>query len=233
MALLQKIDYFGLSSSGFAVESTSENKAVGYTAEARSNDGFLIAVDVGGERIAPTVNYIVTDTATLSQIKMGKVNTINGKQIALNSVQITTGAGENIKMTASGQQIEDGGTAHCTATLSGITLSNPFHANTFGLFTVSGGQLTNSSLNVEGTMATAEVDGVIKASDLVGAQIKVSGTIVGVGSNGAISTPTITISQPSGNVLSGVMTQPLTQENPNGDYPQYSFEITYPMKADI
>ena len=103
MALLSKIDYFGLSASGFEVESTSENKSVGYTAEARSNDGFLVAIDAGGERIAPTVNYIATDDAALNNIVMGSVKTINGKTIALNSLQITTGAGENMKMTANGQ----------------------------------------------------------------------------------------------------------------------------------
>lgn len=233
MALLQKTDYFGLSSNGFEVESTSENRAVGYTAEARSNDGFLVAIDAGGERISPTVNYIATDNAALNTVVIGSVKTINGKKIALNSLNITTGAGENMRMTASGQQIEDNGTAHCTFTLSGVTLDEPFHANTFGLFSVTNGQLTNSTLAIDGTMATAEVDGVIKASDLVDCQIKCSGTIVGVSDSGVISTPTVSINVPSGNVLSGVMTQPLTQENPNGDFPQYSFEITWGCKADV
>lgn len=87
-------------------------------------------------------------------------------------------------------------------------------------------------MNVEGNIATAPVDGVIKASDLVGAQLRVSGTIVGVNDSGVIATPTVTISQPSGNVLSGHFTTPLTQENPNGDFPTYTFEIMYGMKAD-
>lgn len=232
MALLTKTDYFGLASNGFIVESTSENRSVGYTAEARSNDGFLVAIDAGGERISPTVNYIATDSASVGSIVMGSVNTVDGKAIALNSITITTGAGENAKMTASGQQIEDGGSAHCTATLNGITLDEPFHASTFGLFTVSNGQLTNSTLTIEGTTATAETDGVIRASDLVGASIKVSGTIVGVSDAGAIAKPTITLNAPSGNVLDGVLTQPLSEENPNGDFPQYSFEATWGMTAD-
>lgn len=87
-------------------------------------------------------------------------------------------------------------------------------------------------MTVEGNIATAPVDGVIKASDLVGAQIRVGGTVVGVNDSGAIATPTVTISQPSGNVLSGHFTTPLTQENPNGDFPTYTFEIMYGMKAD-
>lgn len=232
MALLNKIDYWGLSASGFEVESTSENKAVGFTAEARGENGFLVALEVGGERIAPTVNYIATNDVDIASVKLGEVKTIGGKQLALGSLTITTGAGEPVRATATGSQIEDGGEEHCTATLSGIALSPLFHAQTFGLFSYTNGQLTNSTLNVEGTVATAEKDGVIVASDLVGASIRVSGTLIGVTDAGAIATPTLSVGTPSGNVLSGVITQPLTLDNPNGDYPSYNFEITFGLKAD-
>lgn len=109
------------------------------------------------------------------------------------------------------------------------------------MFTVANGQLTDSTLTIEGNIGTADVDGVIKASDLVGAAIRVSGTIVAVNDAGAITSPDgtgnlkleVTISTPSGNVLAGVMTQPLTQTNPNGDFPTYEFEITFGLKADV
>lgn len=233
MALLTKTDYYGLAtSSGFEVESTSEGKTMGFQAEARGPDGFLVAIETGAERQAPTVNYVATSSVNISSVVMGSVKTVDGHQVALGSVTITTAAGEPVRMTATGSEIEAGGTAHCTATLSGISLSSLFHAQNFGLFTVTGGQLTNSTLTVEGNIGTAECDGVIKASDLVGASIRVSGTIVGVSDAGAISTPTVTLSTPSGNVLAGVMTQPLTQENPNGDFPTYSFEATWGLKAN-
>lgn len=102
MSLLAKTDYYGLSSAGFEVESTSENKSVGFQAEARGADGFLVAVEVGEETLAPTVNYVVTSNASTGDIVIGSVNTINGKKIALGSVTITTAAGEPVKMTASG-----------------------------------------------------------------------------------------------------------------------------------
>ena len=236
MALLTKVDYYGLAGSGFVVESTSEGKAVGFQAEARGPDGFLVAIETGGEIQAPTVNYVATSNATISSIVMGSVHTIgtspNQHKVALGGLTITTAAGEPVKMTATGSEIEANGSAHCTATLSGISLSSLFHAQDFGLFTVSDGQLTNSTLTIEGNVATTLVDGVIKASDLVGASIKVSGTIVGVTDAGAIATPTVTLNAPSGNVLTGVMTQPLTQENPNGDFPSYTFEATWGLKAD-
>jgi predicted transcriptional regulator len=135
-------------------------------------------------------------------------------------------------MTASGSQIEDGGTAHCTCTLGSISVEGLYHAQDFGLFTVSNGQLTQSTLTINGNIATTTVDGVIKSSDLVGGSITVTGTILGVTDAGAIATPTVTLSTPSGNVLEGVMTQPLSETNPNGDFPSYSFTAEWPLKAD-
>lgn len=210
MSLLAKTDYYGLTAYGFEAESTSENRSAGYTAEARGEDGFLVTMDVGDDVLAPTVNYVATTDVSISNVKLGSVQTIDGKAIALANITITTAAGEPVRASASGSQIEDGGSAHCTATLTGISLDSLFHAQDFGLFTYANGQLTNSTLTIEGNIGTAPIDGVIKASDLVGASLKVSGTIVGVTDAGVIATPTVTIKAPTGNVLSGVMTQPLT-----------------------
>lgn len=230
--LKTKTNYFpSLTTAGWEVQSTSENREVG-SAEAQGDNGFVVAISTFGEKIKPTCDYIATSTASLSNIVVGSVTTIDSKPIALGSISIKTTAGQAPTMTASGSQIEDNGIAHCTCTLSGLTISPLFHAQDFGLFTVSDGQLTDSTLNIDGEIATAEVDGVIKSSDLVGGRITCSGTIVGVNNSGAISTPSITISQPSGSVLSGVITQPLSENNPNGDYPTYSFTITWPLKAD-
>lgn len=49
MALKTKVDYYGLSSSGWEVSDTSENRAAGYIAEAQGPDGFLVAVDTNGD----------------------------------------------------------------------------------------------------------------------------------------------------------------------------------------
>ena len=87
-----------------------------------------------------------------------------------------------------------------------MTVDSLYHAQDFGLFTVSNGQLTQSTLTINGDIATTLVDGVIKSSDLVGGSIEVTGTVIGVTDAGVISTPTITLDTPSGNVLSGVMT---------------------------
>lgn len=232
MALKSKVDYFGLASAGFSVSDTAENRQPGYVAEARGPDNFLVAVDSGEETVAPSVDYVVTGTASLASVVLGSVTTILTKPVALGGITITTQAGQPPKMTATGKEIESGGSAHCTATLEGISLSPLYHAQDFGLFTVSNGQLQQSTLEVSGDIATASVDGVVKSSDLVGAAITVSGTIVGVDDSGAIKTPTVTLKTPGGNVLAGVLTQPLTETNPNGDYPTYTFTVQFGLKAD-
>lgn len=102
MALKTKTDYYGLSASGWEVSDTSENRAVGYVAEAQGPDGFLVAVDAGGEIVAPEVNYIATSSATLTSVVLGSVKTILGKQVALGGITITTSAGSAPTMTATG-----------------------------------------------------------------------------------------------------------------------------------
>lgn len=232
MSLKSKVNYFPtLSAAGWEVQSTNENREIG-SAEAQGDNGFTVAITTFGEKIKPTCDYIATSTANIDNVVIGSVTTVDSKQIALGSISIKTAAGQAPTMTASGSQIEDGGTAHCTTTLSGITVSPLFHAQDFGLFSVSNGQLTDSTLNIDGEIATAEVDGVIKSSDLVGGKVTVTGTVIGVNDSGAISTPTLSINTPSGSVLSGVVTQPLSETNPNGDYPSYSFTITWPLVAD-
>lgn len=228
MALKGKVDYFGISTTGLEVASTSENRSQD-SAEATGADGFVVAnTTVGDEAIAPQCDYVVTGDVTLSGVKLGSVKTVDGKTIALASITIATRAGEAPTVQAKGQQIEAGGTARCTVTLSDISISALFHAQDFGLFTISGGQLQDSTLTIEGTIATAKVDGVIKASDLTGGKMSISGTVVGVSDAGAISTPTLAIT-PGKN---GIVTQPLTETNPNGDYPSYTFTAEFPLAAD-
>ena len=64
MSLKTKVDYFGLATAGFEVSSTSENRSIG-SAEAQGDDGFIVAVESFGEKLAPQCEYVVTDSATL------------------------------------------------------------------------------------------------------------------------------------------------------------------------
>ena len=82
MALKTKTDYFGLASAGWEVTDTSENRSVGYTAEAQGPDGFLVAIDVGGNNVAPQVDYIATANATLAGVVLS-LTTLNKLIIGL------------------------------------------------------------------------------------------------------------------------------------------------------
>ena len=232
--LLPKVDYFNLSSAGWEAESTSENKSVGYLATAQGPDGFPVAIDAGGEIQEPEVNYIATKDAVLSNIVLGDVKTINGKQYMLGSITINTNAGQYPTMTARGKQIENNGTAGCRCRLDNeISVSHLYHAQNFGMFEVTNGQLNSSTLTINSDVGTAMIDGVIKSSDLVGGSITVTGNVIGVNNYGEISQPSVSITlEESQSILSSCITQPLTQTNPNGDYPTYSFEIQYALKAN-
>ena len=53
MSLKTKTDFYQLSANGWEVSDTSANRAIGYTAEAQGPDGFVVAIDAGGEIVAP------------------------------------------------------------------------------------------------------------------------------------------------------------------------------------
>lgn len=70
----------------------------------------------------------------------------------------------------------------------------------------------------------------VKSSDLVGGKLTVNATVVGVSEFGSISVPDITINSYGGK--RGVITQPLSETNPNGDFPTYSFTAEWALEAD-
>lgn len=232
MALLSKIDYFGLSSDGWEVESTSENKSAGYVATAQKNDGFVCAIDAGPTIQDPEVNYICTKDADLSGITLGKVITYGGKKYMLGSITINTNAGQYPTMTASGKEVEANAVGGCKCQIDYLSVSHLYHAQTFDMFELTGGQLNSSTLTINSDVGTAVIDGVVKSSDLVGGSMVITGTVVGVDNAGEIATPTINVlTSSSPAILSGCITKPLSQTNPNGDFPTYDFEITYSLQA--
>lgn len=107
-----------------------------------------------------------------------------------------------------------------------VSISPLHHAQTFGAFTYSGtgAHLTQSTFAAECTVSTADKDGVPLAHDIVGGRVTVNGTIQV--SNSSYGTPTITPSNGWG------LTQPLTETNPDGDFPTYTFGLTNYLSAN-
>lgn len=230
MALKTKVDPFGLNITGLECVSTEENVSAS-TAEATGEDGFVVATEVFGARKAPSAEYIITaNTVNLSGIVFGEKSS---EHIVKSNLSVTTGAGNAPNVSISGQEVESttGLTKACKCTLPSITISGLHHAQDFGIFTVAGtgAHLTQSTLTISSNITTAEADGVIKASDLTGGKITVTGTIQV--SSPTYAAPTVTLKQVGGKA--GVMTSPLSCSNPNGNFPTWTFTAEYPLAADV
>ena len=179
-----------------------------------------------GERTAPACSYIIKGrTVQLSSIVLGKVNEIDGHSFCVSEIAIQTGAGQVPTMSINGQQIEDNATEACTTTASGTTVTGLHHAQTFGAFTISGqgAHLTQSSWSAACTINTAEKDGVMIAHDITDGRMTVTGTIQV--SNASYPTPVLSAAD------GWKTTSPLSETNPNGDYPTYSFTLTKYLTA--
>ena len=107
-----------------------------------------------------------------------------------------------------------------------VTISPLHHAQNFGAFTIagSGAHLTQSTFAAECTVSTADKDGVPLAHDIVGGKVTVTGTIQV--SNSSYGVPTVTPSN------GWDMTSPLTETNPDGDFPTYTFGLTNYLGAN-
>ena len=94
------------------------------------------------------------------------------------------------------------------------------HAQNFGAFTISGqgAHLTSSTLTIGGQVSTADKDGKVIASDLTDGRMTISGTIQV--SDQTYGIPTLSLTD------GWAITSPLTETNPNSEFPTYSFGLT-------
>jgi hypothetical protein len=227
MSFKSKQDYYGLSAkaANLVLTSTTENRSAS-VAEAKGENGFTVATQMYGEKSAPSCEYAVKGDVALSDVKIGTVTTIDSRSFVLASLSVSTSAGAAPTVSASGQQVEDGATAACTCTLPAISVEGLHHAQNFGAFAISGAgaHLTQSSLTVTGTVSTAEKDGETIAHDVTDVRLEVSGTIQV--SDSTYAAPAVTLSD------GWVLTAPLSETNPDGDFPTYTFTATKFLAAD-
>lgn len=225
MGLKTKVDTFNLAGNGLTVSDTTQGASIS-SAEARGEDGFVVAIENFGERDNPSCNYVCTGAATLSGIVLGSRDSTSG--CVLSSLTINTSAGSAPTVSASGMEVPSAAvlTGGCTVTLPSISLSPLHHAQMLGGITFSGtgAHCTQCSMSISCDVSTAEIDGEIAAYDLTGGKMSVSATIQV--SDAAYGEPTITL--PSG----WKFTSPLSETNPNGDFPTYSFTAESPLAAD-
>ena len=224
MAFKAKQDYYDLCSkaAGLTLVSTTENKTES-VAEAQGEDGFVVATLTYGTRSAPACEYIVTETTTLTGVTLGDVHAVSDDNFCLGEITITTAAGSVPTLAASGSQVESGTVlGGCTCAMPQVTVSRLHHAQTFGAFDLSGESgvhLTQCTFTAQCNVSTADKDGVPLAHDIVDGRCTVTGTV---------QCSTSPYARPTIHPHTGWdITSPLTETNPDSDFPTYTFTLTH------
>lgn len=192
MSFAAKIDYVGLARTGLVLRSNGQNGS-NSVLEIPGADGSILGDEVYGHIKAPTCEYAINGTATLSGIELGKVYGSDGAY-ALTRVQVSTGAGQEPTVNADAVQIETGATqAVCTYAIDSQTVTPARHALTFGAFTYTESvnlALQSSEFEATCTLDPTTVNGDPVASDATAGRETVNVTFW---SSSEDTAPTVTV----------------------------------------
>lgn len=224
MAFKAKVDYCGLTANdalkdALLIKDDNPNESR-QKYQPQGQDGSYVLTEVYGEDSSPSNNYGLKKDLSLAAgaVKLNAVTKVGGKCYALEKISIGTGASKAVTISASCKQIEADATdsAQCHYPVPALTLTRKQHAQIlFGAFTVTGGELTECSAAIGGSVSTDKVAGVTISSDINSGVITVSGKILQTGDE-----------KPTVNVADGwVLTVAPSGANPETAYPEYSFEV--------
>ena len=217
MSLAVATDYFGLVDSALVLVSSTENRSA-QNVEALDQRGDIISRDIFGEAFAPSCEYKLA--ADLSKaISLGTVSTVGTEKVVLNKLSIKTSAGAEPQISASGESIQDAGTASSTVALGTVTCSVRHKAQILGsAFTLSGTgcALNECSIDFEATISKATKAGEVLAHDVHGGKATVTATIIQSGA----TKPTITAG------TDWDITSPLTESDPDSNVASWSVTLT-------
>jgi hypothetical protein len=161
----------------------SESGDASSLATATNNVGDVVASDVYGETSSPSCTFVVEDTVNLSTIQLGSVT----DGIMLTQVVVNTSAGEHPTVQMSGVQVEEGGGAQRTYTLSGTILPRSKAQDIAGAFTETGNMTScTTTFSVQPHQAT--VKGVPVASDCSDGRCEVAVTVTDPEGNATLKT---------------------------------------------
>lgn len=230
MAFATKTDPFAIVGEAGLLECTAvtDNKSSS-VAEAHDAKGTLIAHEVYGEQIAPSADYKVKKSGSIEGVKLGNVTEYDGKRVVLSHIHLHTGAGDEMTLTASGEQVEDSTDGTCPAkyTLPNIIVSVCRHAKAlFNAFAVGGEgcHLQTADYDFACAVGKATVSGVLIAHGVYEAYGEAQVTIIQTGS----VNPTLSVPQNS----SWFVSAPLTKTNPDEDYPTWSATLRLHLAMD-
>ena len=219
MSFIAKTDYFSLADTALACVASNDGASAS-VAEAKGENGEIVASTMYGETKSPSCDYVIKAawTKAANAVKLGTVfGTV--VKIMLGSITINTQAGSAPTVSASGEQVEASATTGCTFPLPAISVPKSHHAHIlFAAFQLGG---TGCHLNAANYVASATItkatkDGDCVASDVIEGKIVVSITIVQTGS----AEPTLT----AGTGFD--VTSPLSCSNPDADYPTWTATLT-------
>lgn len=223
MAFIDKVDYFGLSSTTFLCKSSNDG-ASSSNAEAVGPDGSIVANTVYGEMKNPSCDY--EQTAEWSPtIKLGAVHAVDGESFVLTSVTFSTQGGAAHTVSASGSQVEDNASVTCTYTIPSFTLPMTHHVEKmWNAWTLTGAGCyeQTAAYTISCTPSFGEKDGDRLSHDIGQGKIEIALTI--------IQTDT---TEPSLSAATGwEITTPLSCSNPDANYPTWTATLTKYLEKD-
>lgn len=226
MSFSEKPDYFKLASeeSGLTLKSSSRNKSASL-AEAKDQHGDVIASQIFGEVSAPNCSYEVKKDINLSTLKLGQISVEDGKSFVLSSISVNTSPATVPTLEVSGEQVEDGAAAGTTIEIPKINLSKWHDAQIFAeAFTLTGEgcYLNGCSYSFACDVTKGTVNGEIVSHDVSNGRIECQVSIVQSGT----AEPSIVCGE------GWEMTAPLTNDNPDADYPTWSCTVRKVLKSE-
>ena len=228
-----KQDYGGLvTANKIAIKASTMNRTGQYLEKLGKNAAFA-ATKPYGTSDAPSCEYTVLASYTLTGKKLGAIVTVGGKKYALQSIHYENGAGVEPKLTTTSREVESGATDAnsnhfdipnlvispeevAEILMSAFTLPTANNAN-------KDCELVKCAIDISCTVNPHTVNGVIVASDVHSGHVKVTATI---GQYGATE-PTVTAA--SGWDISS----PLTSNDPDSDLPEWTVTFSKPLAKTV
>ena len=230
MAFATKTDPFGIVGSAGILEcvSVTDNKTAS-VAEAHDENGSFVAHEVFGEQIAPSAEYKVKKSGDIEGVTLGAVTTYDNKRVVLTNFQVNTSAGGETTVSASGEQVEASSDGTCPAQfeLPDIPVGVCHHAhNLIDDLTIGGTgcYLQSANYTFACSLGKATKDGTCIAHGVYEAYAEAQIEIIQTGS----SAPTLTLENGSDWFISS----PLSQTNPDADYPTWSATLRKHLEKD-
>lgn len=223
---MAKTDPFGIATTGIQIDEVSDNASAS-VAEAHDETGSLVAHKVYGATLAPSATYKVTAAVSLTGVKLGAVTTYKTKRVVLTNVSVSTSAGGENTVTASGTQVEDDDDGTCPQKYSvpTVALGPCHHAKTLAsAFTLSGTgcHLQDARISFSCDPGTTDVDGEVVAHGVHNGAGECQLTIVQVGE----ATPTV--SPGTGWFIS----TPLSMSHSGAEYPTWTCTLRTHLSPD-